>query len=257
MEPAHNISAGEACRLRRVEIMRLLREIDSQFKKDVAFQVTGRASSLRFSYRIFKDNLNEFIKWTCEESYPKFYTLINDPRNHDLANEYWTTFIRKLHSVLAAAKTLIDHTFVVRNDIAKHNPVFGIKYNEIAELQLKNDPLAKFVSDFRNFIIHFGLIGYILQHTFDSQRGTVPRFILNIQDLKEWSGWTAPSSRFLLSLDEKTSIQDIFLQYDKKIQAFYEVFYSLVNTLFAEEIKNYQIEIDRYNALVTELNNDR
>lgn len=254
MELAHNNTAGETRRLRRVEIMRLLREMDGKFEKDVACQVTGRASSLKFSYRIFKDNVNEFIKWTYEENYPNFFTLINDPRNHDLANEYWTTFIRKLHNVLAAAKTLVDHALVVRNDIAKHNPEFRIKYNELVEMQFKNDQLAKFVSDFRNFILHFGLIDYILRHTFDPQRGTVPKFILNIQNLKEWSGWTAPSSRFLLSLDEKISIQDIFLQYDKKIQAFYEGFYFLVNTLFAEEIKKYHIEINRYNGLADELN---
>lgn len=232
------------------KLIKSIREIEKDIQSDVGFLVTARFDSVELSYRIFKDNLHDLVNWLDQDDFPKFYFPLNDPRNNDLEINYWMKYTRKIHNVLAGAKTFVDHTCVAKDDIAKHKKDFGVQYEKLAETDLKNDPISKFVLDFRNRLLHNGLINYNVHYDLMNEEGISIKFKLNVKDLKAWGGWTAPSKCFLKTLDNEMDLTEILFDYDKRICEFNYKIKELLFSVFKEEINNYNKKVDKKNSLV-------
>jgi len=110
-----------------------------------------------FSHNIFVGNFKE-LKKACEivENPEIGLKLMSQSMRGSLGVQAHMEINRLFHNFLAAAKTLVDHTRVFVEDHYSGTPLKQA-YEQKVQAELANDPLTKFVQDFRNYMLHKGL----------------------------------------------------------------------------------------------------
>jgi hypothetical protein len=147
--------------------------------------------------------------------------LTNDRRSilfDRIELEPWLEEIaRLLHNVVAAVKTLVDHTRALVKDLYGDAGMPG--YADRVETLLSN-PVVPFVQETRHLFLHWKLPPIV--HS--SGDGWNRRLKLRKKDLLAWSRWTTPARKYLEDSPEYIEIAPLIEQYLALIREFYAWF---------------------------------
>lgn len=150
--------------------------------------------------------------------------------------------VRRLHNMVAAAFSLVEHTRVLRKHM--HDEAGGPLYRDPAtdepiqrriEREFADDPETKFLQDLRRFTQHRELPALIFEM---SQR--VPdepvqrRILLSASQLLTWGDWSEPSKRFLEQAGDKINLRELVIRYEERVRRFYYDFETHYRELYQE-----------------------
>lgn len=152
---------------------------------------------------------------------------------------------RLFHNFLSSVKTLIDHTRnLVNEDFVTE--AHRSEYEASVQQEFASDPLARFMQDFRNHVLHHAVPKIELTHRFLPE----PRQIeLNIDATAMLASarWTVTARSYLQEHQPKLRILHLLDGYETKARTFHEH--------FAERFRQYyQADLKAVSALMKEWN---
>jgi hypothetical protein len=171
----------------------------------------------------------------------KLLEVLHDPKNIDrfwaLENRQYLSdlqgeAIRHFHNFLASVKTVVEHTRNCMRDNAIR-PEHRTEYQKKIEEVFMNDPLSKFLEDFRNFMLHRSLP--LTEMTLDISTSTSTLYV-DLTKMEDWERWTESSRRFITANKPKVSMMRLVDEYEEKAKAFYAWFYPRFQHYYEGEI---------------------
>lgn len=115
--------------------------------------------------------------------------------------DYSTEFYRLLHNYLASVKTLVDHS----RNLSKRYPNktdFLREYQDRVR-RISEIPVARFVQELRNVVLHAQLPHIVSTVTFDAEGGPVHELTVDRAALLQASDWSAPARQYVQSQPEQ------------------------------------------------------
>ena len=179
---------------------------------------------LNLTYTIFSTNFNQ-LNGSLERYKQDLSFVLELMATENIENfqEYLSEVTRLLHNFLASVSTLVDHTRVFCNEVYEGKEFYR-EYQGELEKQFKSVDLVKFVQDLRNFALHQRLPVASANLSFSNTSGTSHSISLKVKELKEWSGWKAPSKRYLESIGDVLDLQEVMKEYASIADSFYSWF---------------------------------
>ena len=116
-----------------------LREVQLQIEGDELYAIAGMIDNLRFSYRIYHENLVEFRNWATAENLPPITFPINDPSNREANAQFLITLSRLFFNVLSSASMYSAHSVAVKNRICCKYPDFESEYERTVSASLQEN----------------------------------------------------------------------------------------------------------------------
>ena len=181
----------------------------------------NRLMLMLFAYESTKDILSmngyEVLRFIQEIELGRFSVMALDPKRRMEYRDFQNHLIRYFHNFLAGAKTLVEHTrnMMRRGEITDaHQTAYKAQVEAIF-----SDPLSKFVGDFRNYTLHYGLPKLAHVCSLPEESWEVA---LSLRELQEWDGWTARSREFIRSHPEQIRLSWLVGSYQKKAMELHE-----------------------------------
>ena len=150
----------------------------------------------------------------------------NDPakvlglENRQKLQSLFHEVIRLLHNFLASVATLVDHQRnLMKEDFVTEN--HRDEYERHKKTTFGEDPLARFLKDFRNYITHRGIPQTVLTEKIGPELNTLALSI-DLEKLQDWDGWKPPSRRFMQESGPKVRLGVLLNDYELKAKAFHE-----------------------------------
>lgn len=185
----------------------------------------NRRKARAFTLNVFEGNLADLRK-IC--------SLIEDPKNglrlmnasmDSGNNSAHMEALRHFHNFLAAAKSLVDQTRTFVDEYYAGTTIQNA-YEQKVQSEFSQDPLAKFVQELRNYMLHRNLPASSMTINLDGIENSIAKSMttsvtINKQGIEEWKGWTKLSRQYLQQADEKIPISSISNPYSKKVLDFY------------------------------------
>lgn len=185
----------------------------------------NRRKARAFTLNVFEGNLADLRK-IC--------SLIEDPRNglrlmhasmDSGNNSAHMEALRHFHNFLAAAKSLVNQTRTFVDEYYAGTAIQNA-YEQKVQSEFSQDPLAKFVQELRNYMLHRNLPASSMTINLDGIENSIAKSMttsvtINKQGIEEWKGWTKLSRQYLQQADEKIPISSISNPYGKKVLDFY------------------------------------
>jgi hypothetical protein len=186
------------------------------------WRVVARIDTFARSVRLLEANAEELRR--------AVHYLTQDPRSLLLQaidakeeRDRWLNEAgRLLHNVLAAVKTLVDHT----NALHKELYPSGDKFQDytVRKKALGEAPLVRFVQELRNLHLHWKLPDIVYADRPGPDHTRTRHIVLARDELLMWDGWTARARSFLLDAPEDVEIAPVIDQYVNLIRNFYQWF---------------------------------
>ncbi len=182
------------------------------------------ANALKFaliSYSSTKDILSmngyDVLRFIQEIESGRFSEIAFDKSRRMEYRDFENHLIRYFHNFLAAVKTVVEHTRnMMRSDLIAEE--HRLEYIE----EVKNrfsDNMSKFIEDFRNYTLHFGLPK--ISHVCSIPEETW-QVSLNLNELHDWDGWTSRSKEFMREHLEQIRLSWLVAAYQKKAMEMHE-----------------------------------
>jgi hypothetical protein len=145
-------------------------------------------------------------------------------------------FIRRLHNYLASVKTLVDHTRTFRS---RHVRDEGFDQGcEVQLSRLRDDPVVKFLQEFRNPVLHSHLPRVALTTTFPDGKGIRRQLTMSVVELRGMHDWSHEALRYIdeaqQGYDNDRKYVDVAgaaQKYQEAVTAFYTWFYESIGTV--------------------------
>lgn len=184
----------------------------NNFHSSEEWEIRNKIRLLNNSYYIFIYNYIElkskFVEMNKPENIVRFWDVTKLEEHYKFRHE----IIRLLHNYLAAAMSLKDHTNLYAKELYFEIDFFQ-EYKAQIQERFTDIPVAKFVQDLRNYIIHKGLPFSMSSFHYDRKSGTHITVNLELEKLKDWDNWTNSSKTYLNSLSEDFSIETFIREY--------------------------------------------
>jgi hypothetical protein len=203
-----------------------------------------RLRQLARSQRLLERNaaeLQDLLRYLTTD--PKSMALLAVSRRaeFDIAIE---ELLRRLHNFVASAKTLVDHTRVVYQELYEGTGTFEDYHQEIVR-RFTKDPLVQFVQRLRQLAQHERLPQ--ISFTLSANQGgpIVRRLLLNKPDLLKFNGWNAPSKSYLSDAPESIDLTALVEAYVASVSSFYQWLqgrWEVLHANDAAEVENKQAE---------------
>jgi hypothetical protein len=143
--------------------------------------------------------------------------------DHDQLEMFQLHIVRLLHNYLASAKTLVDHTRILVEELYK-GTAFWAEYEAKKKESFVDSTLAQFMQNLRNYTLHRALpftsttMNLATGPEFDS-------FInLNLSQLRLWEGWSKKAKEYLNGSEEKIRLDEVTNGYTAIVEEFYNWF---------------------------------
>lgn len=184
-----------------------------------SLSVIEKIRSLRMTYNIFQLNDRELAETLNSFRQPESL-LLWGVDNYQEFHNFQLNVLRQFHNYLASAKTLVDHTRKLVDDIYI-NTEFGDEYEVKKREQFADKPLINFVQQLRNYTLHRTLPITVasLSPKWESS------ISLDIIVLREWDKWSSKERAYLERIGDKVALGKIIDGYTYVIEDFYEWFY--------------------------------
>ena len=213
-----------------------------------AFEVNRRQTSLQITYYVFSRNVADLEAHLLALKDPRVQDLW-DVTRRDALMEYLRDVTRHLHNSLAAAKTLVDHTRVMVDDLYA-NTHFADEYSRKVKDTFDASDLSHFFQDLRNFALHKQLpaaqahMQYTSGLAADGQRRGTPSLDftirLDVAELKKWQGFTKPARAYIETLPDQVDLSSIVSQYKALVEGFYQWFGQRQAAIHAKDVEAIQ-----------------
>lgn len=231
-----------------------LRDTQIRIEEDELYAFAGMIEGLRYSYRIYHENLDEFKQWATTENLPPITFPINDPQYKKTVTLFLITLSRRLFNVLSSATMYIEHSVAVKNRICKSYPDYRRSYNISVSPIVQGNEVFSFMKDLRNYFIHVSIAGFSVQYKLQERPKNVEELItrelrLDTRRLKEWQRWTEPSRRYLDSLSEDESVYSTLDEFDEILKKTYEQFAQSFKRHFHNDLRVTYMTVDRHNRI--------
>jgi hypothetical protein len=172
-------------------------------------------------------NAQELIEITRRVNDPDEGIRLMAVDNKEAGQQTHREVTRRVHNFVAAALTLVEHTRTFMREIYDGAPIQD-RYQARVDADFANDPLAKFVKDLRNYMLHNGLPNSEMYLSFESNPdlpdggGTLETGIhVRTVPLLEWSNWSAPARKFIEDCGEFIDIRTLAEAYTDRILPFH------------------------------------
>ena len=202
-------------------------ELSDQIKATEGYRIHLKIRALRSSYYVFEGNYRSLISALDHFGRTEVFMDLWREDNRTKLESFIDEVTRRLHNFLAGAKTLVEHTRVFKNEMYEGHR-FDQVYQEKLDRDLSNSTIVRLVQDLRNYVLHKQLPIASAELSFKRGEGTSMEFDstikLDVNKLREWDGWKAPSRVYLDALDDKVQIREVVEKYEAAIRSFYQWF---------------------------------
>lgn len=184
--------------------------------------LSGNAFQLRRLLEVVEDPSKAADLWAVQ----------NRKRLGDLQAET----IRHFHNFLAGVKTLVDHTRVLMDEpfiAAAHRKEY---VNMVTEV-FGDDPLSRFVQDFRNYALHRGIPITGFEFSWSQGQDVSSTVYLELSQMEDWGGWKTLSREFISRNKPKVAMDALVDQYEQKAKVFHEWFCLKFQKYYEREIE--------------------
>lgn len=219
----------------------------------------NRSHTRTFSLNIFQMNAQELIDIASRINDPDEGLRLMSQANPEAGQQTHREITRRVHNFVASAFTLVEHT---RNFMREHYADTPVKagYQDRLDNEFKSDPLANFVKDLRNFILHKGLPESEMYMHFQSNPNSpngggelTTGIRINSSKLLEWGKWSPPARSFIQGSGQFVDIRTFAEAYTYKIEDFQEWLQAELDEFHAkdlEEMRSIQIELGEHISLL-------
>jgi hypothetical protein len=179
----------------------------------------NRAHERSFSINVFQMNAVELMGATQRVKDPDQGIALMMQKNREAGQQAHRELNRHVHNFVSSALTLVEHT---RGFMRKHytgSDLLAIYENQ-ATTAFAQSPVAQFVQDLRNHMVHRGLPNSSMFMTFttdpDAKDGsgsaeTGVRY--NTASLLDWKGWRPVARNYIEQAGEHLDIQEFVREY--------------------------------------------
>jgi hypothetical protein len=226
---------------------RRLAELQQRLRDSPGGQARARWDSLRRSAGVFERNAGELVQLlrVAETDEQLVIELFQNVRPTNVPEEYFGRLDQRLHNMLAAAVSLVDHTRRLTRSYE------GTEF--LDQLTRRNDEIriageSLFLRSLRNYLLHYGVLGFVHHVTFQSgDQPLVGEVRVNCSELLRWDGWTAGAKAYIESCGETVHLT-------KAVEAYVESMRKLYYWMFAQFEGLHSGDIDEANKIVQEYN---
>ncbi len=206
----------------------------------------NRTHGRTFSLNVFRMNAQELIEITRRVSDSDEGLRLMSQNNREAGKQIHREVNRRLHNFVAASLTLIEHTRVFMRERYTGTVVFELYQAKVAA-EFSNEPLARFLQDLRNYMLHKGLPESTMFLAYESnpqmpdgggELTTGIRYNANI--LLAWDGWKAPAKTFIENAGEYVDIHAFVDTYTDKVILFHEWLQNELDRFHAEDLAQLQ-----------------
>lgn len=194
---------------------------------------------------VFETNVEELMRWIAQLSFPEFVHPLMSIDHPERVRTFQQETMRLLHNMVASVATLVDHSRHLRAGLYSEHE-FGEEYQEHVRVTFQESPLACFVRELRNLVLHKGFPTTTLVTTF--QTGTA-RLELPTAALKVVWTWTSQAIRFLDEEGEFVRLAFAVDRYRKLVRDFHLWFKRRQLELHASDLEELR-ELERAHGLV-------
>jgi len=184
-----------------------------------------RSHSRSFSLNIFQRNAQELIEATQNVRDPDQGLQLMAVANREAGQQAHREINRLVHNFVAGSMSLIEHT---RQFIREHYADTCLKgaYEDRVKADFASEPVAKFVQDLRNYMVHKGLpssqMFLAFERIADGPGGELTTGVrYETRVLLEWDGWTAPAKAYIEAAGEHIDIHVFAESYLEKVLQFH------------------------------------
>jgi hypothetical protein len=223
-------------------------ELMDELKGSVGHEVITALESLGWTVYTFQANHRD-LKTLLEfvETDPRGDDLFLPLRHRDKLHEALREIIRRLHNFAASAKSLEDHTRVLRKHMHQRPSERmhrDLELDEETQGRIDKlfiqDRLAQFVQQLRDYAVHRGLPG--AEFRMSQQKGgpIVKQVRLPVQQLVVGWDWNTRSKAYMESCGQSVPLLETIEEYERRTREFYVWFEDHYRELYASEIEEYR-----------------
>jgi hypothetical protein len=134
--------------------------------------------------------------------------------------EFLAQVDQRLHNYVAALKSLVEHTRKQVRKLYGSDAEFLVQYRKNVVQPFAESPVAMFLQDLRDFVLHNGLplTGAHVTITESRASGEV---LLDTAALLRWRGWTDEAKTYLNQAGERALLRDAVDEYSAIYQRSY------------------------------------
>jgi hypothetical protein len=222
-----------------------LASIENEITSSSGYSINSMMEALDLSLQIFIRNYGDAKRAYDFLKDPAISLRIFQPQNKVALMLYLIEIYRTFFNFEASAASLIDHSRVFINKYEEKNTTFCREYQNKIEADFISNPLAKFIKDIRNFVVHKGYP--IMNLNFPLVGNRVYEYLLNSSSLLEWDGWTSKAREYINSQGETIRLYSVIEEYYKLVDGFYSWMYVKLKEIHAQDFSE-------VNALITKRN---
>lgn len=241
--------------------MRSSLEIQQAIHASAGMRFINREHGRSFSLNIFRTNARELIEALRHVSDPEHGLHLMALDNREAGTQAHREVSRRIHNFVAAAKTLVDHTRVFMKKHYDQTSIWSA-YNEEVTNRFSKNPVAKFVHDLRNYMLHCGLpnSSMFVRFSQNPEEPDQPSQILTTgvglgtEELKGWDGWTSPARAYLDSVGEEVPIELLVRTYTSQVEEFQTWIEAQLLEFHTDDIANLDLLYEEYASSESKLN---
>lgn len=137
--------------------------------------------------------------------------------------EFWGRLDQRLHNMVSAAVSVVDHTRPLVN-FYRHDNDFQTAWEE-RNAAVATSPRARFLRRLRNYLLHYGMASTMQTMRLGAEKGAEDWDDLTIQlsavGLLRYDGWNAGNRAFIQSFDGGPPLRQIAVEYAEDMAALY------------------------------------
>ena len=141
--------------------------------------------------------------------------------------------VRYLHNFLTSVMTLVEHT-----RIAMRSPIIAAehknRYQKKTEETFKYSPVTRFMQDFRNYMLHYGVPESVHETHFEPEENT--RVYIETAPLLEWGNWHPPALQYIQDHPSRIRLLDVVREYEKLVINFHTWFVQDFAAQYSKEL---------------------
>lgn len=205
------------------------------------WKLSEKLSELTVSYSVYGSNYRELKKlfeWCSEETEFQTYWYM---QNGDKCDDLLLEIARCSHNYFSSVLSLKENTRSVIRKISRHKNEMAHRYQKLVDSVFLNNEFSVFCQELRNFTTHSAIPRIKAHFRMHPSVNEPSGIYIEINRLREWDRWTAPSKRYLSRQKNDIPLKKICDDYNALVVGFMNDLSSQVNSVFNKEFKELRV----------------
>jgi hypothetical protein len=223
-----DVDEAERERLRRVEAMRGVEEIEKQIAATEGARLFETFAPVRALHRIFLGNAQELHEMFVLNASDEFAHHLWDVRNRALLDGFLDETGRRVYNYVASAMSLVEQTRTAIRAIYAEETDARIEYETRVRREFVESGESQFVQDLRDLMLHVEASPVNARFTLTREKPgadlTARRELhLYRPRLRRWQRWSASARDFLEGLGgDEVLLEPLIRDYTSRVRRFYD-----------------------------------